>query len=857
MAFHNPDIFKDLKLHSPSDSEPFVYKWPLSIGIGPDNHDSGQEIIETVRLVCEDIPELQESLEHFKLDEIKTDNYDQMRDFCDTFNKAIDIIKNLEKGTSLPVKRYTLPTREMLRHIVQQVYNYAVSEPGKLNQYEPFSPEVYGETSFELVCQMIDEINITQDDVFIDLGSGVGQVVLQVAALTKAKVCIGIEKADVPSRYAENMDQKFRIWMKWFGKRYGEYQLLKGDFLCDEHREKIMSSSVVFVNNFAFGPNVDHQLKERFAELKDGAKIVSSKSFCPLNFRITDRNLSDIGTIMHVREMTPLRGSVSWTGKPVSYYLHVIDRTKLENYFQGLKTKGNGMVEEGNGATKSRRSRDLNKQNSGSTSDSDYEFGGTTTRRAWSDICKGRSSQSEDELRVDKKKFIKSKKVAVVKKNPKGRVRKPKRPVKITGLDLLHSQTLFSTSDQAIGSRTAPAAGCIEEHLSNYAGTMIHEELEYTPPTETPYALKILLDVYRNQFMNFIESMKSPPFKENLHRQIEKEKDHNKRLLNRTGQLEKQIKVLVEDSVVLLKARMHELDINTSSQNDLLCKAKEIVGKHKELQVMANKIQCQVNTLEKEHDSIVSNHMKNLADKQTKQPMDFELASKESRDLVLREIENTLSQRKNLKNQITTLEAELSMINKSPAPSKDSREPMPVQSPESHQQKPVPVAVVPGSSYKPVGPTKGSRKNREHRTKTHDWPEIPEISKIEEKNPELLAQKILETGRQIEAGKLLANPPISKPGKAENPNFHRKSANPQHGMNVQKDDHGPMSAPTSQKGAKPPMAGHGGLPKAGGGKKAGDSHKVVNFEDRLKSIITSALQGQEEPSNKVVSFYHF
>lgn len=32
---------------------------------------------------------------------------------------------------------------------------------------------------------------------------------------------------------------------------------------------------------------------------------------------------------MHVSEMTPLRGSVSWTGKPVSYYLHIIDRTKV------------------------------------------------------------------------------------------------------------------------------------------------------------------------------------------------------------------------------------------------------------------------------------------------------------------------------------------------------------------------------------------------------------------------------------------------------------------------------------------------------------------------------------------------
>lgn len=36
---------------------------------------------------------------------------------------------------------------------------------------------------------------------------------------------------------------------------------------------------------------------------------------------------ADIGTIMRVVELSPLRGSVSWTGKPVSYYLHTIDRT--------------------------------------------------------------------------------------------------------------------------------------------------------------------------------------------------------------------------------------------------------------------------------------------------------------------------------------------------------------------------------------------------------------------------------------------------------------------------------------------------------------------------------------------------
>lgn len=63
--------------------------------------------------------------------------------------------------------------------------------------------QVYGETSYELVCQMIDQIEISADDVFVDLGSGVGQVVLQMAAATPCRICLGVEKAEVPSKYAE------------------------------------------------------------------------------------------------------------------------------------------------------------------------------------------------------------------------------------------------------------------------------------------------------------------------------------------------------------------------------------------------------------------------------------------------------------------------------------------------------------------------------------------------------------------------------------------------------------------------------------------------------------------------------
>ena len=80
--------------------------------------------------------------------------------------------------------------------------------------------------------------------------------------------------------------------MAFYGKTYSPFRLVHGDFLEYEHRSDILQSTIVFVNNFAFGPEVDQHLKDVFADLNDGARIFSSKSFCALNFRITDRNLS-------------------------------------------------------------------------------------------------------------------------------------------------------------------------------------------------------------------------------------------------------------------------------------------------------------------------------------------------------------------------------------------------------------------------------------------------------------------------------------------------------------------------------------------------------------------------------------
>ena len=48
---------------------------------------------------------------------------------------------------------------------------------------------------------------------------------------------------------------------------------VQGDFLTPEHRKTISESTIVFVNNYAFGPEVDHMLKERLINLSTFNRI--------------------------------------------------------------------------------------------------------------------------------------------------------------------------------------------------------------------------------------------------------------------------------------------------------------------------------------------------------------------------------------------------------------------------------------------------------------------------------------------------------------------------------------------------------------------------------------------------------
>lgn len=189
----------------------------------------GAEVVRIIRFISEDFQDLKDILNQNREAHLSLDNLQKL---ISQYNTWIEL-----RRPEL-LKQYaetdTRASEKLIKYLMVLVYNRSILEPDKLNQYEPFSPEVYGETSFDLIDTLLKRVPVKENEIFVDLGSGVGNVVLQVAASTKCKCAYGFEKAEWPALYAVKMEREFRFWMRFFGKHFSKFKLYKADFFADD-----------------------------------------------------------------------------------------------------------------------------------------------------------------------------------------------------------------------------------------------------------------------------------------------------------------------------------------------------------------------------------------------------------------------------------------------------------------------------------------------------------------------------------------------------------------------------------------------------------------------------------------------
>jgi precorrin-6B methylase 2 len=198
--------------------------------------------------------------------------------------------------------------------------------------YKPRSEEVYGEAHPIFCNQLIRHMAITSDDVFVDIGSGIGTVVMQVALMCGCRA-MGIEIRTALHRVAETFLaqlKEFSARRGWTGM--GEVLLLSGDAtalpeleVANDHGVKLRDATVVFCNNYVFSVELEDKIFNMLDQcLKPGAKVVVMKPYCP-RYRPGSQRWSGhvLNNFKYPYEVaSTARESVSWTSNAVSYFIY-------------------------------------------------------------------------------------------------------------------------------------------------------------------------------------------------------------------------------------------------------------------------------------------------------------------------------------------------------------------------------------------------------------------------------------------------------------------------------------------------------------------------------------------------------
>lgn len=153
---------------------------------------------------------------------------------------------------------------------------------------------VYGEILFESVLFLLDYLQLTEDDVVYDLGSGLGKFIFQVYLMTPVKKAIGIELSETRWEKSNSLEkQGTKIYTNCFNfenqmrKTFGKdaikktpgkmFKYLNGNML----EEDISDATVIFTCSTCFSDECMHNLTNRLAEHEDGLRVLTLRHLAP------------------------------------------------------------------------------------------------------------------------------------------------------------------------------------------------------------------------------------------------------------------------------------------------------------------------------------------------------------------------------------------------------------------------------------------------------------------------------------------------------------------------------------------------------------------------------------------------
>ncbi|KAF2627291.1 histone-lysine N-methyltransferase [Macroventuria anomochaeta] len=208
----------------------------------------------------------------------------------------------------------------LVKHMTQQTYARIVSPLSHKLRKVKGKETTYGELMPVFVHKIFAQTNLHSGHVFVDLGSGVGNVVLQSALQTGAESW-GVEIMDLAASLATKQASELKARARLWNINIGAMHLLHGNFLESPAIDSVLArADVVLVNNKVFGEELNNALLQKFLDLKIGCKVVSLESF---GGGVTKgvRNEQSIAGLFDEERYESGTDCVSWAGESVEYFI--------------------------------------------------------------------------------------------------------------------------------------------------------------------------------------------------------------------------------------------------------------------------------------------------------------------------------------------------------------------------------------------------------------------------------------------------------------------------------------------------------------------------------------------------------
>jgi len=163
------------------------------------------------------------------------------------------------------------PAKELIGQLYKDVDGYNLKEEERDYVLHKGGEPTYGEITYESAQKLLRDLKLTYKDIFYDLGSGVGKMVVQAYVTTPVKKAVGVELANTRAGKALQVKDA----LSKMGKLDKNRQL---EFYPKSMTEvSLDDATVIYLCSTCFSQDLMKQITDKCLKLKPGLRIITLK----------------------------------------------------------------------------------------------------------------------------------------------------------------------------------------------------------------------------------------------------------------------------------------------------------------------------------------------------------------------------------------------------------------------------------------------------------------------------------------------------------------------------------------------------------------------------------------------------